>query len=170
MVEALLRDRLASRSVEAVVHSAGLLRDGAPASDGSVRAMAARGLDISDHVSRVVTEDMVRPADLVIGLAREHVREAAVLTDDGLARTFTLRELARRAEEAGPRQTDEALDAYLARVGEGRRATDLLGASAADDVADPIGGSRRRYERTAQEIEALVDAVVAHLFPLPCSD
>ena len=41
MVEALLRDRLASRPVSAVVHSAGLLEDGVPVSDGSVRAMAA---------------------------------------------------------------------------------------------------------------------------------
>ena len=93
-----------------------------------------------------------------------------MLTDDGLARTFTLRELVRRAGTAGPRDADEPLDAYLARLGEGRRATDLIGPDDADDVADPMGGSRRRYERTAREVEALVDAVVAHLFPLPCSD
>jgi hypothetical protein len=47
------------------------------------------------------------------------------------------------------------LEQWLARLHEGRRRPDLLGESEADDVADPIGGPRRSYQRTAAELEDL---------------
>ncbi|HEU5149253.1 MAG TPA: hypothetical protein VFU19_02080 [Iamia sp.] len=170
--EVLLRDRLARLGVDAHVHSAGLVSEGVPASAHGVTVMAKRGLDLSAHRSTPLTGEAVAAADLVVGMAREHVREAAVLDPGSLGRTFTLRELARRAQAAGPRRvgpdgTLEPFAAWLARVGAGRRATDLLGSSTEDDVADPIGMSKRAYERTAQEIERLVDTIVGHAFPVP---
>ncbi|HEX7136110.1 MAG TPA: hypothetical protein VF228_26250 [Iamia sp.] len=172
MGEVLLRDRLARAGVEAHVHSAGLVSEGVPASPNGVKVMARRGLDLSGHRSQPLTAEAVAHADLIIGMAREHVREAVVLDDTSLGRTFTLRELARRARRAGPRGigpdgTLEPLDDWLARVSAGRRTAELLGSSTEDDVADPIGLSRRTYERTAQEIEELVDAVVGLAFPVP---
>jgi protein-tyrosine phosphatase len=172
MGEVLLRDRLIRAGVEAHVHSGGLISEGAPASAHGVTVMARRGLDLKAHRSRPFTPDDVRAADLVIGMAREHVREAVVMSPDSFGRTFTLRELARRARQAGPRRVGpdgvlEPLDTWLARVGAGRRPADLLGSSTEDDVADPIGLSKRTYERTAQEIEELVDVVVGHAFPVP---
>ena len=172
MGEVLLRDRLARAGVDAHVHSAGLISEGTPASAHGVKVMAKRGLDLSAHRSTPLTAEAVAGADLVIGMAREHVREAAVLDQGGLGRTFTLPELARRARRTGPRRVgaDGALEPFedwLARVGAGRRPADLLGSSPDDDVADPIGQSKRAYERTAQEIEALVDTVVGLAFPVP---
>jgi protein-tyrosine phosphatase len=170
MGEVLLRDRLAKRGVAARVRSGGLISEGVPASAHGVTVMAKRGLDLSAHRSRPFTPEDVASADLVIGMAREHVREAVVMANDGLGKTFTLRELARRARQVGPRRTLadgrlEPLADWLARVGAGRRATDLLGSSADDDVADPIGMSKRHYERTAEEIETLVDTIVDLAFP-----
>lgn len=174
MGEILLRDRLATRGVEARVHSGGLISEGVPASPHGVTVMAKRGLDLSAHRSRPFTPDDVTGADLIIGMAREHVREAVVLAPESLERTFTLRELARRARQTGPRRratdTPDGLEPFadwLARVGAGRRPADLLGSSPDDDVADPMGLSKRSYERTAQEIESLVDAIVDLAFPVP---
>lgn len=79
MAEALLRRRLEAAGIPARVHSAGLLPGGRPATADGVAVMAARGLDTSAHVSRQLTRDLVAGADLVIGMAREHVREAVVL-------------------------------------------------------------------------------------------
>ncbi|HMJ75280.1 MAG TPA: hypothetical protein VK507_04875, partial [Iamia sp.] len=172
MGEALLRDRLDRLGVGARVHSAGLVSEGVPASPNGVRVMAKRGLDLSAHRSQPLTPAAVTGADLIIGMAREHVREAVVLDPDSLGRTFTLRELARRARQTGPRAlgadgTLEPFETWLARVGAGRRPADLLGSSTEDDVSDPIGLSKRTYERTAQEIEDLVDTFVAQAFPIP---
>ena len=164
MAEALLRDRLGARGIEAQVHSAGELAGGVPASAGSVRAMAARGLDLGEHRSRPTTAAMLEGADLVVAMARRHLRAAAAAVPTAFPRTFTLKELVRRAAAAGPRAAGEGLDAWLARLHEGRTVTGLLGEDAADDIADPIGGPDRLYESTAQEIESLVDRFVELAF------
>jgi protein-tyrosine-phosphatase len=47
--------------------------DGYPATTEGVRALAARGIDISRHRSRQVTEALLAQADLVLCMTRAHV-------------------------------------------------------------------------------------------------
>ncbi|HET9770359.1 MAG TPA: low molecular weight phosphatase family protein [Acidimicrobiia bacterium] len=155
MAAALLARHLEDAGVKAVVSSAGLLFDGRPATQHGRSVMAARGLDTSGHRSRRLQPDLVLKADLVIGMARSHVREAVVLAGAALPRTFTLKEIVRRGEGAGGCAPEEPLEAWLARLAADRSPADLLGEVEADDVADPIGGSHRSYERTAQELDDL---------------
>jgi protein-tyrosine phosphatase len=156
MAAALLARRLDEAGVKAAVSSAGLLFDGKPATDHGQAVMADRGLDTSGHLSRRLRPDLVGGVDLVIGMARRHVREVVALAGaDVMGRAYTLKEIVRRGEERGGRAPDEPLEAWLARLAAGRRTADLLGEADADDVADPIGGSRRRYERTADELDDL---------------
>ena len=163
--EALLRDRLAARGVEASVSSAGTRATGGPAAAEVVEILADLGLDGTAHVSRPLTPELVGGADLVLGMAREHVREAVVACPTAFDRAFTLKELARRAGDAGPRGGEAPVDAWLARLGAGRSLQDLLGAGELDDVADPIGKRRAAFDRCAAEIAALVDEVVPLLAP-----
>lgn len=165
MAEGLLRDRLAARGIEASVHSAGLVTQDRPASGHGVSAMSRRGIDIAAHRSRRLTVDMIRHADLVLAMERHHVREVAVLEPDALQRSFTLPELARRAEIGGPRGADETVGEWLGWVSAGRQRSDLLGDRPDDEVADPIGRPARDYERTAVLLETLIDTVIDHLFP-----
>jgi protein-tyrosine phosphatase len=155
MAAALLARRLDDAGVKAVVSSAGLLFDGKPATDHGQAVMADRGLDTSAHRSRRLRPDIVNGPDIVIGMARSHVREAVTLAPDIWKRAFTLKEIVRRGEERGGRAAGEPLEDWLARLHAGRRLPDLLGDSDADDVADPIGGPRRSYERTAEELDDL---------------
>jgi protein-tyrosine phosphatase len=165
MAEALLRSALGRRRVEASVSSAGLFRGGVPASPGSVRAMAQRGLDLDGHRSRTVTGDLLEGADLVLGMARLHIREAVVAVPEVWPRAFTLKELVRRGEGAGPRDPEQPLASWLEQVHEGRRRADLLGDDPEDDVADPVGGPDRLYLATAEELEELVERLVIVAFP-----
>lgn len=159
MVESLLR-----RALPAVeVSSAGSLPGGRPASAGSVRAMAARGIDLSAHRSSTLDAGRVRAADLVIAMARQHLREVVVTVPSAFDRTFTLPELVRRGEAVGPAASFEA---WLAAVGGDRRPADLLGEDPADDIADPIGGPDSGYERTAVVIEDLVGRLARLLTPV----
>jgi protein-tyrosine phosphatase len=155
----LLRARLAGAGIDAHVHSAGLLMDGQAASPLSVEVMTARGLDLSVHRSRRMTRDLLLGADLILGMAREHVREAAVFLPEVWPRAFTLKELVRRGEAVGPRRTEDVAS-WLARVHEGRTTRDLTGWSDDDDVADPIGEPQAVFERTAAELEGLIDRMV----------
>ena len=160
MAEAFLRHRLEDIGVEARVHSAGLLDSGRRAPAEGVGVLGDMGLDTSGHRSRRITAQMVREADLVLCMAREHLREAVLLVPEAWPRSFTLKELVRRAEHVGSRAGDQPFDEWLAKLHAGRTRTGLLGSSADDDVADPIGGSWSVYKRTAAEIQDLVDRLV----------
>ena len=160
MAEAFLRHRLQEIGVEAHVHSAGLLGPGRAASPEGVAVLADWGLDARAHRSRRLAREMLDRSDLVLGMAREHVREAVLLAPEVWPRAFTLKELVRRGEQAGARARGQAFDEWLAKLHAGRTRSDLLGSSAHDDVADPYGESRAVYRRTALELDGLVGRLV----------
>lgn len=156
---------LLSRRLPGVeVASAGTMEPGHPASGGSVRAMAERGLDLSGHRSQSLSAELLGGADLVVCMARQHLREAAVLAPQAFGRTFTIRELVRRGETVGP--VTGSLEEWLDRVGERRRTVDLLGDDPLDDIADPIGGPDEDYRRTANQLEDLVERLGKLLGPV----
>jgi protein-tyrosine phosphatase len=156
MAAALLRRHLELDGMCDTVSSAGLLREGAPASPGALAAMEARGIDLSAHRSAVLSQEMLANADLIIGMAREHVREAVVLAPSAWPASFTLKELVRRGSDAGRRGAHERIADWLARLHEGRELSELMGASPTDDVADPIGMDDAAYEATTAELEQLI--------------
>ena len=173
MAEVFLRRDLARRGVAASVSSTGTISAGRPASADAVEVLADLGLDLSTHRSRVIDTEQVAGADLVLAMAREHVREAAVVAPASYWRTFTLKELVRRADERGGPQPGESLDDWLARLGAGRSPTSHLGSSAGDDVADPIGQRLSVYERTATELADLTDRLaelLGRVAPTPAPD
>src|ERR1700733_3268456 len=129
MAQAMLSARLAARGVAVPVASAGPLGGGRPPSPEVVSVMAARGIDVTGHRSRIVTVDDLAAADLILGLAREHVRHAAVLLPGAWPRAFTVRELLRRGRQAGVRAPGEKLGDWLTRAADGRGRVDILGAS-----------------------------------------
>lgn len=164
MAEALMRRRLVDLGIEARVSSAGILYDGKPATPTGVEAMAARGLDTSGHTSRLLERDLLE-VDLILGMAREHVREAVMMRNDAFGRAFTLKELVRRGEVVGAREPEATLDAWLDVVSEGREPRLLLGSSRDDDVADPIGQGLKVYEKTAHELDDLVRRLIDLIWP-----
>ena len=82
LAEVLFKDLLQRRKQAAAwqVGSAGVWAlEGSPAARAAVRMAAARGLDLSAHTARPVTEDLLRTADLVLVMEQEHqdaLREA----------------------------------------------------------------------------------------------
>ena len=157
MAAALLAHRLDEASVSARVRSAGLLPGGRPAWPEAEAVMAERGIDISAHESRQLDRLHVAGADLVLGMTREHVREAVVLDPVAYSRAFTLKELARRSgvEPRGRRP----LDVWLATLSADRDVEELLGSDPADDVDDPIGGPISAFRATADELDALIGRI-----------
>jgi protein-tyrosine phosphatase len=145
MAQALLSAHLSARCLPVPVGSAGLAGGGQRPPAEVVTVMAARGVDVAAHRSRLVTAADLAAAELIVGLSREHVRHAAVLRPDAWPRAFTLRDLVRRGRQAGPRPPDEPLGDWLARAAGDRVRSDLLGREPRDDVADPYGGPLAGY-------------------------
>jgi protein-tyrosine phosphatase len=157
---ALLSARLRELDVDAVVESAGLRDAEALVDEGAVLALKGRGVDLRRHRSRLLEAAMVRTATLVLGLEREHVREAVLLDPSVWRRTFTLKEIVRRGEAAGARQHGESIEEWGARAQGDRVQQDLLGSDPIDDVADPYGRAAGDYEDAAMEIDDLVTRLV----------
>lgn len=147
---------LGERGEHVAVCSAGLARPGCAPPREMVSVMAGYGIDLGSHRSRSVSRDELAAADLVLGMAREHVRHAVVGVPGVWPRAFTLAELVRRGEQAGPRPVGEPLLSWLARAHQGRQRAHLLGNSSDDDVADPMGGPPQAYAATAAVLDHLV--------------
>lgn len=161
----MLRDRLAHLGIDARVSSAGTISEGRPASEHSVALLAERATDLSAFRSSLMSADRLAAADLVLGMARSHVREAVVMVPAVWPRTFTLKELVRRGTAIGPRRVGEPVEAWLAQAHAGRALSATLGDSPDDDVEDPIGRPRRAYEAMVSELHDLTGRLVALLWP-----
>jgi protein-tyrosine phosphatase len=163
MAGALIKRAFADAGSDIGVQTAGFLESGFPPPEGVVAALARHGIDVGASVSRTLTPEMVANAGLVIGMERAHVRDIALRDPGTWSRTFTFKELVRRGEHIGPRSSDETAEAWIAAAHRGRRPDDLLGADDIDNVADPMGGAQRAYDRTADELGELASRLVGLL-------
>lgn len=165
MAEVMLRDRLARRAPDVSVSSAGLLFDGRPAEEEAIEVMAEWGLDINGHRSRKITSPLLDGGDLLIGMERRHVREAAVMGRNAFSRAFTLPELVARGTEIGPRGA--SMSDWTSALSEGRTASGYLGRDLSMEVADPMGLSIKKFRETADELHSLLDQLVELAWPAP---
>jgi len=83
LAAAVFREELGPDAGRVEVVSAGTAAlDGQPASAGAAEASARAGLDLTAHRSRRATADLLRGADLVLVMEREHARAAQALGAD----------------------------------------------------------------------------------------
>jgi protein-tyrosine phosphatase len=162
---ALLNMRVRDAGADVIVESAGLREAERLLDGGALLALEGHGVDLRPHRSRRLDATMVAPATLVIGLEREHVREAVLLDPAAWPRTFTLKEIVRRGEAIGSRKPGESIETWIARAHADRTQRDLLGSDPIDDIADPYGGPPGGYEDAAEEIDDLVTRLVQVVWP-----
>jgi protein-tyrosine-phosphatase len=146
-----------------VVTSAGTSPVAVPLDANTLSVAEEVSLDLTTHRPRRLTRDIISidGADLVLGMAREHVRSVVALEPAAWTRTFTLKELVRRAGSVAPPRSGETLDAWLARVSAERTAGGMLGSDLLDDIDDPFGSARPRHRRMLDEVTRLVDQLVS---------
>lgn len=97
MASALFREILAKRGIGADwrVESAGTWAvEGAPASEGSLAVMAARGIDLSGHRARGVTGELLASFDLVLTMERNHKEALKAEFAEAVGRIYMLSEMA----------------------------------------------------------------------------
>ena len=133
---------------------------GHPMSVRTRTALQRLGLADPTHRSMQFDETDVRRASLIVAMAPEHVQWVRRTHPDAADRTVTLkrvvRDLAPASSSAAP--SDAAL---LDRV----RALDLANVEIEewDEVVDPAGGEQPEFDACAQEIDGLVDQLIALL-------
>ncbi len=157
------------------VESAGtgaLVGSGVP--DQAQRLAASRSIDASAHRARQIDTGMIRNADLIVAMAREHRRLIVESLPAAMRRTFTLRELARIAEYVEPRLEQAVIDSGATTAADGMRAAVGLAAALRGtveppaspeefDVVDPYRRSDETYERSFTELAPAADRVADYL-------
>jgi len=129
--------RLEHRLTEPIeVASAGMLAvEGMSPSREALRLLQREGLDMSTHMARALTDDMIRAADLILAMEQVH-----------------LEDILRRVPEA--RGKVSLLKAFgLPSSGGAHHA----------DIPDPIGKTTEIYEDCFSVIQAAVDRVAQSL-------
>jgi glycine hydroxymethyltransferase len=141
MAEALFRHAVRGRG-EFRVLSAGIgAIDGQVPTNHSVRAMRELGVDISAQRSRMLTAELVRSADLILGMTHSHVDTVALMYPQMAEKTFLLREF------------DETLEPYE------------------KDISDPIGSAYPVYAECRDQIEQGIASLLKFMEQnnfLPC--
>ena len=123
MAEGLFRHAVKGRGEFRIV-SAGIgAIDGEPPTHHSVQAMREIGIDISGQRSRALTSELIRSADLILGMTHSHTDTVALLYPKAAEKTFLLREF------------DETLEPYE------------------KDISDPIGSPYHIYVECRDQIE-----------------
>lgn len=132
MAEGILRDRIKKEGLEGIrVASAGTWGlEGEPAAKHSIKVCSDRGIDLSGHVARRLTREMIEESDLVLAMEMEHLQGVLDLVPDGLAKTR-----------------------MLSRYGAGDRRTD-------PPIRDPYGRPKQAYVVCFEELVSYIDALV----------
>jgi protein-tyrosine-phosphatase len=135
MAEGLLRDRIVRQGLEGIrVASAGTWGlEGEPAAKHAIKVCSERGIDISGHVARRLTEDMIEGSDLVLTMEMEHLQGVLDLMPDALAKTR-----------------------MLSGYGTEGRGIDL-------PIRDPYGRPKNAYVVCFEELAVYIDALVDEL-------
>lgn len=137
----------------AVATGGTLAVDGLPISWRTRAALDDVGLDATGHRSRQADRDLLDAADLVVGLAPEHVHWVRREHASAAARAATLVRLARDLPGAGRSLAGRLAGLDLA-------AADL---GAWEEVVDPGGGEVDDFVACARRVVGLVGEVAARL-------
>ena len=133
MAEGLLRHMLRGRN-DIQVASAGLgALEGVGATGAAIEVMAELGIDISSHVSQSLGSELVRQADFILTMTRQHYDAIQALHPAAAEKAFLVREFEElRAEEN-------------------------------KDIADPIGQSIEVYRRTRDQVRDALPSLIVFI-------
>ena len=127
LAEGIARQMAAVRGLELAVSSAGTgATEGSSASDGALLVAMERGIDLSEHRSRLLDRRLVDDADVILAMGPSHVERIRALGGGG--RTWLLTDYASHGATLRPiadpfggelavyRETADELEAEIGRV------------------------------------------------------
>jgi protein-tyrosine phosphatase len=138
---------LASHLEDVEITTAGThVIEGMPMSWRTREALAGLDVDAPGHRSTQLRDGHVADADLVVGLATEHVGYVRRAHPEAASRSGTLRRLARDLPADGRPFAERVAGLHLERVA----------LEPWEDIEDPAGGDLPEFEACAREIHELV--------------
>ncbi len=146
LLKELIKKDEALQSSGIIVESAGVAAfPGSGASFNAIEAMKERGIDISGHKARMITEGMAADSDIILTMTVSQKERILREFKSAAGKTYTLKEYAyggvEKAEENGKKD----------------------GGYGGMDIRDPFGGSLEEYKKALSEIEDALKAVLERI-------
>jgi len=138
MAEGLLKRYLKEKGrddINVISAGTGALSGYSPTAN-TIEVMKKEGVDVSGHKTALVTEKMIRQADLILVMEKAHKEEIIDRVPDAVGKTFLLTEF---KKDPGDRP----------RLGE--------------DVLDPMGRPLKDYAYTLMTIKKEIERITPHL-------
>lgn len=156
LMGALLGHHMACHDIDGYIATAGVEGPrGKHATNQVIRLLAQRGIDVSEHRSETLTEQLINEADLILCAEVRHVMHIAAKWPDAFSRSFTLPELVERSLPVG-RVRELDLQRWIERLNEGRpRGVHYLSDPYLGEIDDPTGQIGRVWDDSFAEIDAL---------------
>jgi protein-tyrosine phosphatase len=110
---------------------------GCPATREAIEVMNEHGVDLSRHVSRGVSEDILAEADLIFAMAKRHQDILAMMYPRYSSKTHLLKQY---AEDISP---------------------DPYGNDGCKDIEDPIGKDKSVYRDVYGQLKMALDRILA---------
>lgn len=138
MAQGLLRKFLKNYGREDIkVFSAGIgTMSGMMASPNTIEVMKKEGIDVSDHRAQAIAEDMIKEADLVLGMQPIHIETVLSMVPEAKDKTHLLLEYAYENENDKP--------------------ANLV-------VSDPIGKPKEVYESVLMTIKGAIERLAKRI-------
>ncbi|MCI3921427.1 low molecular weight protein arginine phosphatase [Paenibacillus sp. TRM 82003] len=175
MAEALFRSAAQKRGIPVEVKSAGVSAlSGQPMAKHAQEVLHSRGVDGGAAFrSSEATREKVEWADLVLTMTAHHKRHLLEQFPEAVEKTFALKEFAGTdsATAALFKEREALITDLQLKMALGQpipneakeRLYELEQRLPSVDIPDPIGGSLRLYETTANDIEAAIAAILDRL-------
>ena len=145
LAESLLLDTAAAHGVALTVGSAGLVSEGIPPPAELIGVAREAGIDLSGSRSRLINADLLQSSELVLTMTRQQLIEISVMAPSDWNRFFTLAEVLERGYRLGGRRSGQTIQDWARYLSTDRQRSQLLSLSLSDDIADPMGGTRKDY-------------------------
>jgi protein-tyrosine phosphatase len=144
------------------IGSAGLIQGGRPVPPNGLLVASELGLDLATHVSRQADVHRLRDWDVILTMTREHVRELVAADARLWPRVFTIKQFRRWIEENPPPRAT-GLGEWIDSAAADRSRFDIVGASADDDIDDPVSSPPEAWRTMAGAMDEALAAIFSRL-------
>ena len=140
MAEGIFKEKLKTINENNIkVSSAGISAiEGQRANEKAIKVLKEKGIDISSHRAKQLTNEMIKQSDLILTLTLSHKKLISEYFPNSINKIFTLKEY-------GQKINDEKSDRNNL------------------DIADPYGMDYNVYKQSMMEIEVELDKIVKNI-------
>ncbi len=154
MAAAIFKQRVKEHNINVTVDSAGLVVTSAvPATKHAQDVMEKYGIDVSSHRSKQLDISNFADYDLILTMTGYHKKQILEFQPDLSDRVFIFKEFVCRIRQETGNQKENWNN--ICKMIDGQDMT------AEFDITDPYGQSLAVYQKTAEELTEIIDAIIA---------